>query len=495
MLRTLTAAGRYQLAKPGAPPMNIATLTHTATKFREHDQCLDATTREPRFAKSLTLAAMSLGYVVVQLDVTIVNVAINSIGASYGGSLVDLQWIVNAYTITFAAFILTAGALGDRIGARRVFIAGFAIFVLASLACAMAPALWVLIVARLCQGAGAAALVPNSLTLLNHAYPNESERNWAVGIWAAGASFSLTAGPLVGGALIALVGWRSIFLINLPIGLAGMWLTWRYASETMRTSARQLDLPGQVIAVLALGCLAASTIEGGQRGWTDLLVVGGFATFAVLTALFLAIEFRSKAPMLPLSLFRAPAFSSTSLAGLLVNIGAYGLIFVFSLYFQRLNHLSPFWTGMAFVPMMAAILVTNLLAARITRRIGARLTIAIGLAIMAASCVGLLWTEIGSSYAALVTQLIALGAGVGLLVPPLTSTLLGSVAKQYSGVASGVLNAMRQTGSVLGVALFGSLLDGSSGFLPGARIALLISAGLAICALAAVVIGVPRKAN
>jgi hypothetical protein len=251
----------------------------------------------------------------------------------------------------------------------------------------------------------------------------------------------------------------------------------------------------QGIAVLALGCLAASTIEGGQRGWTDLLVVGGFATFAVLTALFLAIEFRSKAPMLPLSLFRAPAFSSTSLAGLLVNIGAYGLIFVFSLYFQRLNHLSPFWTGMAFVPMMAAILVTNLLAARITRRIGARLTIAIGLAIMAASCVGLLWTEIGSSYAALVTQLIALGAGVGLLVPPLTSTLLGSVAKQYSGVASGVLNAMRQTGSVLGVALFGSLLGGSSGFLPGARIALLISAGLAICALAAVVIGVPRKAN
>jgi DHA2 family methylenomycin A resistance protein-like MFS transporter len=150
---------------------------------------------------------------------------------------------------------------------------------------------------------------------------------------------------------------------------------------------------------------------------------------------------------------------------------------------------------MAFVPMMAAILVTNLLAARITRRIGARLTIAVGLAIMAASCVGLLWIEQGSSYAALVMQLIALGAGVGLLVPPLTSTLLGSVAKQYSGVASGVLNAMRQTGSVLGVALFGSLLGGSSGFLPGARIALLISAGLAICALATVVIGVPRKAN
>lgn len=473
--------------------MNISTLPRTAAKLDGHDQCLDTRTRQPRLAKSLTLAAMSLGYVVVQLDVTIVNVAINSIGASYGGSLADLQWIVNAYTITFAAFILTAGALGDRIGARRVFIAGFAIFVLASLACALAPTLWVLIVARLCQGIGAAVLVPNSLALLNHSYPNEAERNWAVGIWAAGASLSLTAGPLVGGALIALVGWRSIFLINLPIGVAGMWLTWCYAHDTTRTSARQFDLAGQAIAVLALGCLAASTIEGGQRGWTDVPVGGGFVTFVALAALFLAIEFRSKAPMLPLSLFRAPAFSVTSLAGILVNTAAYGLIFVFSLYFQRLNGFSPFWTGMAFVPMMAAIVATNLLAARVTRRISARLTIASGLAIMAASCLDLLWIEQGSSYAALATQLIALGAGVGLLVPPLTSTLLGSVAKQYSGVASGVLNAMRQTGSVLGVALFGSLLGGSAGFLPGTRIALLISAGLTICALVAVLFGVPRR--
>jgi len=303
--------------------------------------------RNARLGKALTLAAMSLGYVVVQLDVTIVNVAINSIGGDFGGSVADLQWIVNAYTITFAAFILTAGALGDRLGARRVFIAGFAIFVLASLACALAPALPVLIVARLCQGVGAAILVPNSLALLNHAYPQESERHWAVGIWAAGASFSLTAGPLVGGALIALSGWRSIFLINLPIGLAGIWLTWRYASETARLAVRTLDIPGQILAVLALGSLAAAMIEGGERGWSDLLVLTGFAGFALLAALFLAIEYRSTAPMLPLGLFRRPAFSAMSSTGLLVNIGCYGLIFVFSLYFQRLNDLSPLWTGLA----------------------------------------------------------------------------------------------------------------------------------------------------
>jgi MFS transporter, DHA2 family, methylenomycin A resistance protein len=459
------------------------------------DRALVAPRRGSQLAKPLTLAAMSLGYVVVQLDVTIVNVAINSIGASFGGSLADLQWIVNAYTITFAAFILTAGALGDRLGAKRIFVAGFAIFVLASLACALAPALWVLILARLAQGVGAAILVPNSLALLNHAYPNEHERHWAVGIWAAGASFSLTAGPLVGGGLIALVGWRSIFLINLPIGLAGLWLTARYADETPRAATRTLDIPGQIVAVLALGCLAAATIEGGQRGWSDTWVLAGYAAFVALAALFVATELRSEGPMLPLALFRKPVFSAMSLTGLLINVGCYGLIFVFSLYFQRLDHWSPLSTGLAFAPMMVAVLVTNLLAARVVGAIGARRTIAIGLAAAAASCAGLLWTGPGTSYAALGAQLVGLGAGLGLLVPPLTSTLLGSVAKQYSGIASGVLNAMRQTGSMLGVALFGSLLGGSAGFIGGLRLALLIAAGLALCALLAVLIGVPRDAS
>jgi len=449
--------------------------------------------RGARLRKPLTLAAMSLGYVVVQLDVTIVNVAINSIGADFGGSVADLQWIVNAYTITFAAFIFTAGALGDRLGAQRVFIAGFAIFVLASLACALAPVLPVLIAARLCQGVGAAILVPNSLSLLNHAYPQERERHWAVGIWAAGASFSLTAGPLVGGALNALSGWRSIFLINLPIGLAGIWLTWRYATETARFAARTLDIPGQVTAVLALGSLAAAMIEGGERGWGDVLVLAGFVSFAFLAAFFLAIECKSKAPMLPLGLFCKPAFSAMSLTGFLVNIGCYGMIFVLSLYFQRLNHLSPLSTGLAFAPMMAAVLACNLIAARVTAAIGARLTIATGLAVTAASCLALLGLRGGTFYAALCVQLVGLGGGLGLLVPPMTSTLLGSVTKQYSGVASGVLNAMRQTGSAIGVALFGSLLNGAAGFVAGIRVALVIAAALALVAVVATLIGVPRR--
>src|SRR6267154_978953 len=206
----------------------------------------DNTSSRSHLATALALAAMSLGLGlgVVQLDITIVNTALSSIGASLGGSVAELQWVVTAYTIAFAAFILTAGALGDRVGAKRIFIAGFAIFTLASLACALAPSAMFLIAARSVQGLAAAVLVPNSLTLLNHAYTDPKARGRAVGFWAAGASLALTAGPFVGGALITLVGWRSIFLVNLPIGLAGLWLTWRFAGETTRAPQREVDLPG-----------------------------------------------------------------------------------------------------------------------------------------------------------------------------------------------------------------------------------------------------------
>src|SRR6266700_1419254 len=231
---------------------------------------------------SLTLAAMSLGYGVVQLDVTIVNTALNSIGTSLGGGVSELQWVVTAYTISFAALILTAGALGDRIGAKRIFMAGFAIFTAASVACALAPNATTLIAARCVQGLAAAILVPNSLALLSHAYADEKARGRAVGVWAAGASLALTAGPFVGGGLITLVGWRSIFLVNLPSGLAGLWLTWRFADETTRTPQREIDLPGQIAAIAALGCLAGAIIEGGSLGLDNPFVLAGFVAAAAL---------------------------------------------------------------------------------------------------------------------------------------------------------------------------------------------------------------------
>ena len=426
-----------------------------------------------RLAKLFTLAAMSLGYGVVQLDVTIVNTALNSIGTSLGGGVSELQWVVSTYTIAFAALILTAGTLGDRFGAKNIFMGGFAIFTS------------ILIAARALQGVGAAILVPNSLALLTHAYGNETERDRAVGVWAAGASLALTAGPLIGGGLIEIAGWRSIFLVNLPIGLGALWLTWRYATDTTRTQ-HPLDLPGQAAAIGMLGVLAGAIIEGGRLGWTNAWVVAGFGAFVMLAALFLVQERRAPYPMLPLSLFAHRMFALTSLVGLLVNIAFYGLIFVFSLYFQQINHWSSFATGLAFVPMMGAVLPVNLVAPYLAERIGAPTVIALGALIAAAGCFGLLGLERGTTYWAICGQLLAMGGGLGLLVPPLTSTLLGSVDKARSGVAAGVLNSTRQTGSVLGVAVFGSLIGQADAFLFGARIALIISTMLLIAAAAAI---------
>jgi DHA2 family methylenomycin A resistance protein-like MFS transporter len=444
--------------------------------------------------KGLILVAMSLGFGVVQLDVTIVNTALQAIGASLGGGVSTLQWVVNTYTIAFAALILTAGTLGDRLGAKKVFMAGFAIFTAASLACALASTPSILIAARAVQGLGAAILVPNSLALLNHAYPKEQERRKAVGIWAAGASLALTAGPLAGGALIALFGWRTIFLVNIPIGLFGLWLTWRGATETPPTANRQIDLPGQLAAVTALGVLSGALIEGGAVGWSNHWVDVGFATFVVLLAAFIVRERRARQPMLPLTFFSQRIFTLCALVGLLANIGFYGLIFVLSLYFQQIVHLSPLMTGLAFVPMLAVVLPANLIAVRVSGRLGAPMTIAMGAAIAAAGCIELTGIERDTSYAVLCIGLLAMGGGLGLLVPALTSALLGSVEKSRSGIAAGVLNATRQTGSVLGVALFGSLISAQEAFISGARLALIISTVLMLSAASAMLIGARNRA-
>lgn len=441
---------------------------------------------------SLTLAAMSLGYGVVQLDVTIVNVAVNSIGASFQGKMAALQWVVNSYTIAFAAFILSAGALGDRIGAKRVFIAGFAIFTAASVACALAPALVILIAARGIQGLGAAILVPNSLALLNHAYENPSERKRAVGLWAAGASLALTLGPLVGGLLIQVFGWRSIFLVNLPLGLLGLWLATRYSEETPRDLARKVDAPGQVTAVLALGLLAAVLIKGGGAGWSNSWVLAGFGASAVLGTLFIALQYHSDHPMLPLGMFKKQAFRATVTTGLLVNIAFYGLIFVFSLFFQQVHGLSPLWTGLMFVPMTGACFIANLFTNRVSARIGDRKTVLTGTALMMLACLAIMRMDKDTAYGWFLADFVVMGGSLGLLVPPLTHALLGSVDKARSGIASGVLTASRQTGSVLGVSLFGSLIAGPLQMVRGTRTALLISAGVLLTSCIIEIIGMAR---
>ena len=421
-----------------------------------------------------TLAAASLGFSVVQLDVFVVNVAIRQIGSALASGTSGLQWVVGVYTLMFAALILTAGALGDRFGARRMFAAGFMVFMVASLACGLAPRMGALIAARAVQGAGAALLGACSLALINHAFSDETDRARAVEWWAAGASIALSAGPIIGGLLIAGLGWRPIFFINLPIGAAGLWLTWRYAPETTLTS-RGFDIGGQVTAVIALGALAWALIEGGAAGFSGLPVAAGFALAAASLAAFLVIEARRREPMLPLGLFRRSAFAAPAFFGLLVNIAFYGLIFVFSLLLQEQDHYSALRAGLAFLPMTAAVLVANLTTGRLAGLIGTRPVILTGLAAMAAGCAGLLFAGPGTPFAQIVGQQVLLGGGIGLLVPPMTSTLMGSVNRSRSGVASGALNAMRQAGSVLGVAVFGSLIAAKGNFTTGFHVDLVIA--------------------
>jgi DHA2 family methylenomycin A resistance protein-like MFS transporter len=431
-------------------------------------------------ARSLTLFAACLGFAVVQLDVSVVNVAIKPIGEELGGGIGGLQWVISAYTIAFAALILTAGALGDRIGAKRVFIAGFLVFTIASAGCGLAPTLAVLIGARVVQGVGAAVLVPCSLTLLNHTFSDPGDRSRAVGLWAAGASVALAGGPLIGGLLIASLGWRAIFFINAPIGAIGILATLHWAPETSRQEDESVDVGGQLAAVIALATLAGATIEGGSRGFADPAVLGGFAVAILAGAAFLVIESRRRQPMLPLGLFRSPTFSAATAIGLLVNVVFYGLIFIFSLYFQRQEGYSAIETGLAFLPTTAAVMAANLLAGRAASRFGPRAVLGAGAVLMLAGLLGLLGIGAGSSYVALVVQLTALGAGLGLIVPVMTSSLLGSVDAERSGVASGALNTARQTGSVIGVALFGSLIG--SDLVSGLHVALAISAGLTVAA-------------
>jgi MFS transporter, DHA2 family, methylenomycin A resistance protein len=430
--------------------------------------------------RSLTLLAACLGFAVVQLDVSVVNVAIKPIGEELGGGIDGLQWVVSAYTIAFAALILTAGSLGDRVGAKRVFVAGFLVFTIASALCGLAPSLATLIAARTAQGIGAAVLVPCSLTLLNHTFSDPDDRARAVGLWAAGASVALAGGPLIGGLLIASLDWRAIFFINAPIGAIGILTTLRWAPETSRQEEESVDIPGQLAAVTSLATLAGATIEGGSRGFADPAVLAGFALAIATGAAFLLIESRRRAPMLPLGLFRSTTFSSATAIGLLVNIVFYGLIFVFSLYFQRLKGYSAIETGLAFVPTTAAVMAGNLLAGRGASRFSPRAVLGVGALLMIAGLVSLLGIGAGSSYPSLAAQLTALGFGLGLIVPVMTSALLGSVDAERSGVASGTLNTARQTGSVIGVALFGSLIGSDP--VSGLHVALAISVGLALMA-------------
>lgn len=339
----------------------------------------------------LALATASLGFGVKQLDVSVVNVAVRSIGADLGTGISGLQWVVDAYTVAFAALILTAGALGDRYGSPRMLRLGFGVFTLGSAACGLAPSIGMLIAFRVVQGVGAAALGACSLALLSRTFPDPARRARALGVWAVSGSVAMAAGPLAGGLLIAAAGWRAIFFINLPIGVAGFWLTIRCADQPAMDRGT-LDLPGQAAAATALAVLAGATIEAGTSG-LSLPVIIGYAVAAAAGAIFVWTERRSAQPMVPLPLFRSRTFSAAVAIGCCFNMALYGLIFVVSIFLQRAEGLSALAAGAALLPFMAALMAGNSVSARMVKARGARSVIGRGSLVVAAACAAL-WLSV-----------------------------------------------------------------------------------------------------
>ncbi len=318
------------------------------------------------------LAATAISYVVVILDTSIVNVALERIADAFTAGIVGLQWVVNAYMLAFVSLLLTGGALGDRLGARRIHAADLAVFTLASTLCGAATSLPVLTAARILQGAGAAMLVPCSLNLINDAYPDPKQRAGVIGLWASFGVAAMAAGPLAGGVLIHLLGWRSIFLVNLPIGLVGLWLTARIGTEAPTTPGRHLDLAGQAAVIIALGLSVAALIQGPALGWGSPIVLMGLVGGGIAWVIFLWLEARHAQPMLPLTFFRGRVFSGSTLVSMVSAFTFYGLVFVLSLYLQRIRGFSPLQAGLAFLPLTAAGMVGSLIVRLNTGRAAER---------------------------------------------------------------------------------------------------------------------------
>ncbi|MGG1945766.1 MFS transporter [Trinickia sp. NRRL B-1857] len=428
------------------------------------------------------LAATSISYFIVILDTSIVNVALERIATALSMQIDGLQWVTNAYTLVFAALLLTGGTLGDRVGARNVYLAGLSVFTLASAACALSGALPMLVAARAVQGVGAAMLVPCSLKLINQACPEPEARARAIGLWVGCGGVAMAAGPIVGGALIHWVGWRSIFFVNVPVGIVGVALTRRLARDVRAAAARRFDPLGQLAAILALASLIGVLIEGAPLGWGSPAIVAGAVTALFAWAAFLFVESRSKDAMLPMALFRSGVFSGSTLVSMASAFVFYGLLFVASLYYQRVRAYSPLATGLALLPMTTMVAIGGVLSNRLSRFKGSRASMCIAFGLYAAGALALLVLLLGAPAWTAVVPLVAIGLAAGYVTPAATAPALATVDERHAGVAAGVLNSARQSGSALGVAVFGSVIGSGMPFVAAMRIVLCAAAVVALAA-------------
>ncbi|BCJ33997.1 MFS transporter [Actinocatenispora thailandica] len=442
-----------------------------------------------RHGSTAVLVAALLGFFLISLDALIVTVALPDIGRTVGGGMAGLQWVIDGYALVFAALMLSAGALSDRIGARRAFGAGLVLFAVASAACGLAPDLVVLIGARLVQGAAAAVLMPASLALVRQGYPDQAKRARAVAVWTVGGAVAVAAGPVLGGAITATVGWRWIFFANLPAAAVAVVLLARVPTSP-RLPAR-LDLTGQLSAVAAMGALTYGVIEGGAIGFGRPVVVVSLTVAAVSAVVFLVTQARGDHPMLPLPLFRSRVVAVSLVIGFMLNAAYYGGVFLFSLYLQQQRGQTALAAGLLFIPMTALVAVVNLASARLAERFGPRVPMVAGQLVSTAGLLALLTVGGHTDVWAVAALMVPVGLGGALTVPALTALLLDAVPADRAGTASAVLNTGRQVGGAIAVAVFGALLAGAETFLAGMRWSLLVAAG-GLVLTAAVTLSLPR---
>lgn len=445
--------------------------------------------------RRLVLVVMCVGYFLVLLDVTVVNVAVPSIGDDLAAGVSGLQWVIDGYAVTLAALLLAAGTVGDVVGHRPVVLAGLAVFGGASGVCAAAGSTGVLVGGRIAQGVGAALLLPGTLAIISRAFPDPAEQARAIGVWAGVGSVALPAGPLLGGLLVDGAGWRWVFLVNVPIVLVAGVVAVRVVPPDPGTRARRLDPVGTALGALTLAAATYAVIEVGREGiGTTVAVAAAVAVVAAVS--FVVAELRVEQPMLPLRFFRGPAFSTANAVAGAMNLGTLGLLFLLTLYLQTVQHRDALHAGVALLPLFLPLVVLAPIAGALISRIGPRIPAIAGL-VMAAVGVGLLAASSADSrYATLFPALLLWGIGLGLLTPAVVSAAIASVPGDRAGLASGINNTARQTGGAIGIAAYGALAGpptAASAFMRGLHVAGISTVVLWVVAAIATACLIPDK--
>jgi EmrB/QacA subfamily drug resistance transporter len=413
-------------------------------------------TADPR--RWWTLGAVCVATFMLLLDVTIVNVALPDIQRDLGSSFQDLQWVVDAYALTLAAFLLTAGSLADRLGRRRIFVAGLALFTVASLLCGLSSSPTALNLSRALQGVGGAAMFATSLALLAAAFTGR-ERGTALGIWGATTGASVAVGPLVGGVLVEHVSWQSIFYVNLPIGLAAIAVTLRMVGESRDPDPAPIDWAGLVTFSAGLFALIFALVRGNAEGWASGQIVGLLVAAVVLLVAFVLVEQRQERPMLDLTLFRKPTFVGASIVAFCLSASIFAMFLYLTLFMQNILGYSPLEAGLRFLPITVVSFFAAALSGNLTERVPVRILLATGLGLVGVGLLLMSGLDADSEWTALLPGFLLAGAGVGLTNPAIASTAVGVVEGRRAGMASGVNSTFRQVGIATGIAGLGALFQ------------------------------------